>query len=104
MSSALDLLLAGMVGIVLGAIFFGGLWVTVRIGLRSPFPALWFVFSFILRTAIVLGGLAWVGLNHGDQLAMCLLGFLFARILVGVISRKSVVNPTSAKAKVSHAS
>jgi len=104
MSSGLDLLLAGMVGIVLGAIFFGGLWVTVRIGLRSSYPAVWFVLSFILRTALVLGGLAWVGLNHGDQLAMCLLGILFARVLVGVVSRKSVVNPASDKARVSHAS
>ena len=47
---------AGAVGLVLGAVFFGGLWWTVRKGVASPRPALWFVGSMLLRTGVVLAG------------------------------------------------
>jgi len=36
------LILALAAGLVLGAIFFGGLWWTVRKGVSSKYPALWF--------------------------------------------------------------
>ena len=38
-----------LAGLVLGAIFFGGLWWTVRKGLSSQQPALWFLGSMLLR-------------------------------------------------------
>ena len=43
-------------GVLLGAIFFGGLWWTVRKGVSSKRPALWFFGSLLLRTSIVLAG------------------------------------------------
>ena len=42
MNEPLTLVLALAAGGVLGAIFFGGLWWTVRKGVSSPQPALWF--------------------------------------------------------------
>ena len=41
-------------GVLLGAIFFGGLWLTVRKGVSSKQPALWFFGSLLLRMSIVL--------------------------------------------------
>ena len=48
------LILAGVVGVLLGALFFGGLWWTVRKSVSSQRPALWFFGSFLLRMSLVL--------------------------------------------------
>ena len=45
MNEYLWLLLTGIGGIVLGSIFFGGLWWTVCRGMSSRQPALWFPVS-----------------------------------------------------------
>ena len=42
MNESLTLALAWVAGVLLGAIFFGGLWWTVRKGVSSQQPALWF--------------------------------------------------------------
>jgi len=39
-------------GLVLGAIFFGGLWWTVRRGLGAAQPALWFFGGLLLRMGV----------------------------------------------------
>lgn len=87
MSEAAMLLLALLAGAVLGTIFFGGLWWTIRRGISSPRPAAWFLGSFLLRTAIALGGFYFI--SHGDwhRLLACLLGFLAARLCVMRLAR-----------------
>lgn len=82
MNEPLTLLLSGVAGGFLGAIFFGGLWWTVRRGLSSARPALWFLVSLLLRTAIVLGGLYLVANQNLGRLLVCLLGFVIARLVV----------------------
>jgi F1F0 ATPase subunit 2 len=74
------LTLSLLAGAVLGTIFFGGLWWTIRVGLGSKSPAIWFLGSFGLRTAAVLVGFYFV--LHGDwrNSLACLLGFLAARV------------------------
>ena len=52
MTDALRLVLALVTGLLLGAIFFGGLWWTVRKGFSSKQPALWFVSSLLLRMVL----------------------------------------------------
>ena len=52
---SVSLVLALADGLVLGAVFFGGLWWTVRKGVSSKQPALWFLGSLLLRTGIVAG-------------------------------------------------
>lgn len=52
MNETLALLLAWVAGVLLGVIFFGSLWWTVRRGLSSKRPALWFLSSLLLRTSI----------------------------------------------------
>jgi F1F0 ATPase subunit 2 len=56
MNETLTLVSALVTGVLLGAMFFGGLWWTVRKGVSSKRPALWFFGSLLLRTSIALAG------------------------------------------------
>lgn len=69
-------------GALLGAIFFGGLWWTVRKGVASKHPAPWLLGSLIVRTGIVLAGFYFVSGTHWNRLLVCLLGFTIARFFV----------------------
>lgn len=80
MTEPLALVLAGMAGLGLGVIFFGGLWWTVRKGVASRRPARWFLGSLLVRTGIVLGGFYFVAGGHWERLLSCLLGFIIARL------------------------
>jgi F1F0 ATPase subunit 2 len=90
MNSTPVLALALLSGALLGVIFFGGLWWTVRHGLLSPVPALWFTASSLIRTAVILGGLYVVSHGEWRRLMACLFGFFLARIVVMHASRKLV--------------
>jgi F1F0 ATPase subunit 2 len=82
MSDTLTLILSGAAGAALGAIFFGGLWWTVRRGMTSPRPVAWFVGSVVLRMSVVLFGFYFIGGGDWRRLAACLIGFVLARIAV----------------------
>lgn len=88
MNEILQLVLAWAAGSVLGAIYFGGLWWTIRKGVVSDRPALWFLGSFLLRTAIVLVGFYLIARNQRWQpLVACLVGFVIARLIVTWLTR-----------------
>ena len=87
-----NLVLPLLVGCMLGAIFFGGLWWTVRLGLVSPWPGVWFLGSFVLRTAISLAGFYLVGHNDWHRLMACLLGFVVARVAITWLTRAPAPN------------
>lgn len=55
-SAILVLAIAAVVGVVLGLVFYGGLYWTVSRGLVSKRPALWFLFSLLARVSIVIAG------------------------------------------------
>jgi F1F0 ATPase subunit 2 len=82
-----NLVLPLLAGCVLGVIFFGGLWWTVRLGVVSAWPAVWFLGSFVLRTGISLTGFYLVGHNDWHRLLACLLGFVAARFLITWLTR-----------------
>jgi len=88
MISTLVLALALLSGVLLGVTFFGGLWWTVRRGLLSPVPALWFSASSLIRTTVALAGFYVVSHGEWRRLLACLLGFFLARIVVTSMSRK----------------
>lgn len=50
------LMLGLVAGFLLGVIFFGGLWCTVRNAVAARRPALWFIGSMMLRISIVTWG------------------------------------------------
>jgi F1F0 ATPase subunit 2 len=75
----ITLLPAFGVGVLLGLFFFGGLWLTVTYATVSRYAGLWFFFSIILRTAVVLAGFYFVAVGSFPRMIACLVGFIIAR-------------------------
>lgn len=98
-----SLMFAGVTGLLLGAIFFGGLWWTVRKGLSSKQPAFWFLGSVLLRMGIVLAGFYLVGREDWKRLLACLLGFVIARFVVTWLTRVPVEDRNTPAPETSHA-
>ena len=98
MNEFLSLALALAAGLLLGAIFFGGLWWTVHRGVSSQQPALWFFGSMLLRMSIALAGFYFVGREHWERWLLCLLGFVLARLVVTWLTRPPVEHHNSAGA------
>ncbi len=103
MNNFLLLALALGAGLLLGAIFFGGLWWTVRKGVFSKSPALWFLGSMLLRTGMVLAGFYFVGRGDWQRLVSCLLGFIIARYMVTRLTRTPIEHPHSTAKEADHA-
>ena len=103
MNEFLILALALVAGLLLGAIFFAGLWWTVRKGVSSKHPALRFLGSMLLRMSMVLLGFYFVGRGDWQRLVVCLLGFSIARYIVMRLTRTLVERPHSATKEAGHA-
>ncbi|MBC7700517.1 ATP synthase subunit I [Aquabacterium sp.] len=81
-ASVLALCLAGLAGVAMGALFFGGLWWTTHRAATSPTPALWFSGSLLLRMGSVLWGFGAVANGQWERMLACLVGFVVARTVV----------------------
>jgi F1F0 ATPase subunit 2 len=92
MSEALTLARTWVAGGLLGALFFGGLWWTVRKGVSSKRPALWFSGSFVVRMGVVVSGVCVASRGRWEQLLSCLVGLLMASVLVVWLTRTSKRN------------
>ncbi|MEO6239549.1 MAG: ATP synthase subunit I [Vicinamibacterales bacterium] len=103
MHDTLALMLAWAAGVVLGATFFGGLWWTVRKGVSSTQPALWFLGSLLLRTSIALAGFYVASRGQWERLLTCLLGFVMARFVVTWLIRPTGEHDTRPAQEASHA-
>jgi F1F0 ATPase subunit 2 len=87
MNDPISMILAGAAGVVLGAIFFGGLWWTIQKGVSSAHPATLFLTSSVLRMAIALTGFYFVSGGQWQRLVACLVGFVVARLSVTWLTR-----------------
>ena len=103
MNEPLTLVLAWMAGAALGAIFFGGLWWTIRRGASSRRPGLWFFGSLLLRMGIALSGFYFVTSGNWQRLLACLLGFVMARLLVTWLTRPAGKSRSHPAQEISHA-
>ena len=74
-------------GMVLGALFFGGLWWTVRRGLTAANPALWFGLSALVRMAVTVSGLYYIARSGWPSLLASLCGLLIGRVAVMRLTR-----------------
>ena len=97
MNEPLTLVLAVIAGMAIGAMFFGGLWWTVRRTISANAPALWLFASLLVRMAIALAGFFYVSGGHWQRWLACLVGFVVARAVVTALTR-----PTSSP-EVGHA-
>ena len=102
MNESLRLAPALATGILLGAIFFGGLWWTVHQGVSSKRVALWFLGSMLLRTCIVLLGFYFFMGENWQSFLAGLLGFVIARLIVIRLTRAEE-RPSQLARKTSHA-
>lgn len=103
MDDAIILGLAGLAGIGLGTLFFGGLWFTVRRGISSPHPARLFLGSALLRMGMALAGFYFVGGSEWSRLVACLVGFLVARFAVTWLTKPSRKTPHDLTRDIPHA-
>jgi F1F0 ATPase subunit 2 len=71
--------LAVAAGGALGAVYFGGLWLTVRRLPGTRHPGAWVAVSFFARLAAALAGFYLVAQGGLDRLAACAAAFLLAR-------------------------
>jgi len=104
MNNFLLLALALVAGLLLGAIFFGGLWWTVRKVVFSKSPARWFLGSMLLRMSVVLAGFYFVGRGDWQRLVTCLIGFIITRFIVTRLTRTSIEHSDSPAKEAGHAS
>ena len=96
MNETLVFLLTFIAGLLLGVVFFGGLWITVQRALTSKMPVLWFAGGSISRMTIALLGFYFVCQNSWLRFVICLLGFVAARFIVlwytkGIEERKNQI-------------
>ena len=103
MNEPLSLAAALVTGVLLGAIFLGGLWWTVCQGLSSKRVARWFLGSLLLRMGIALAGFYLVSGGHWEQLLLCLLGFVMARLVGTWLMQPSGENRPPQALEGSHA-
>lgn len=95
MSEPLTLALAWTAGVLLGAIFYGGLWWTVHKGVSSKQPALWFLGSLMLRTCVTLAGFYFASDGRWERLLSSLIGFVLASLFVTRLTRPRGEQETS---------
>ena len=93
MNDPISLAWSVVAGVTLGAVFFGGLWWTVRAASESRHPAAWFLGSSLLRNAVALTGFYAVGVHQWQRLVACLLGFIGVRLLLTRLAPSPVSTP-----------
>ena len=103
MNEALSLAPAMVTGVLLGVMFFGGLWWTIRKSVSFKRPAVWFFGSLLLRMGIALAGFYFVSGGHWEWLLVCLLGFVLARLIVTRLTGPPVEHHKSPAKEVVHA-
>ena len=99
----LSLVLALIAGLLLGIIFFVGLWWTVRRGVAAKNVASLFFTSMLLRMSIVVLGFYFILGDDWHRLIIGLFGFGMARLLVLYFTRITELMSESEKA-TNHAS
>ncbi|TFG82890.1 MAG: ATP synthase subunit I [Chromatiales bacterium] len=103
MNEPLSLVYAFAAGVLLGAMFYAGLWWTVRRGVSSRRAALWFLGSLLLRMGLALAGFYFVAGGHWQRLLLCLLGFVLARLAVMWLTRAQGAKQAPQSLEGSHA-
>jgi len=79
--------LALIAGVVLGVLFYGGLWLTIKRLTTTRHPVLLTLFSFWGRTVGTIAGFLLAMNGQWQNALMCLAGFVIGRLVVSVLLR-----------------
>lgn len=89
MNEIIYMLVVFAAGFVLGILFFGGLWLTVKKAMISKRPALWFISSLLIRVSITLIGFYYLSQGSWKNLLIAVSGFIIARTII-IYQTKSI--------------
>lgn len=87
MNDMFNLMISLMAGILIGVLFLGSLWWTVRKIVTSERPALWSFGSMWLRMISTLAGFYFVSQGSWERLLACFFGFFLTRLIVTHLTR-----------------
>lgn len=76
------MIIALISGLILGIIFFGGLWLTVKKTLGRTYAGLWIAGSSFVRIGITLTGFYFVSQGDLTRLLICVATFIATRFLI----------------------
>lgn len=96
MNEIIYMLMVFAAGFLLGILFFGGLWLTVKKAVISKRPALWFIGSFFIRVSITLVGFYYLSQGSWKNLLISVSGFIIARTFIIYVT-KSIEEPIKLK-------
>lgn len=82
MNNIYFIILSLSVGLIIGTLFFCGLWWTVKKAMNSKNPAIWFIGSIIMRFGVTLMGFYFVSNHHWERMVICLAGFFISRVII----------------------
>jgi F1F0 ATPase subunit 2 len=102
MSEISNMIVAFIGGLLLGTIFFGGLWFTVKKLTTSKIPALLVLSSFFFRISITLLGFYFIGLGDWKKLVACMIGFIIARFVIIHFTKSIDEKEVQLKLEVNH--
>jgi len=103
MTDALSFGYSLIAGLLLGTLFFAGLWWTVCKGVKSERAVLWFFGSMLLRTSVVMLGFYLLLGDSWQRMLAGLFGFFIARLIVTRLT-KVVEQPKPLALEADHAS
>ncbi len=104
MSDIMGLVLSAVGGLTIGAIYFGGLWWTLRKTLGTDANVALLPLSLFIRVAICLGGFYLIGAGDPAQILACLAGFIAARFILFRLTRQMTLAFDACSGKSGHAS
>jgi F1F0 ATPase subunit 2 len=87
MNEILFMILAFILGLALGLLFFGGLWFTIEKTINAKMPGIWVLGSFLLRVSIVMIGFYIISQGSWQRIIICLLGLIAARFMITYLIR-----------------
>jgi len=85
-----NITVAAAAGVLLGGLYFGGLWHTVQRLHTARRPEILLLTGYVVRMAVLAAGIWWVGAGQWTRLAACLAGVLFARTAACRLARRTV--------------
>jgi len=89
-------------GLILGILFFGGLWLTVKKVVTSKRPSLWLIGSFLIRVSITLIGFYYLSLGSWKNLLISVSGFIIARSIIIYLTKSIEEKSIQLKKQTSH--